>query len=822
MKERFTVTGMTCQACSSRVEKSVGKLNGVRTVSVNLLTNTMQVDYDENVLKSDDIKQAVVSAGYGIDESSASKVLSKDNEKADDKISREENNIKNGLIVSAVFLTVLMYISMGHMVNVPLPSVLTGHMNAANFAFIQFLLCIPIVFINRRYYVNGFKTLFRLSPNMDSLIAIGSGASLAYGIFAIFRINYGMANHNMDIVMTYHEDLYFETAAMILVLITFGKMLEARSKKKTSEALRSLMDMSPKTAVVLKSTGEETVNIENVMVGDIVLVKPGSSMPVDGVVIEGSTSVDESAITGESIPVYKKSGDKVIAATMNKNGAVKVRTEKLSTDSTFAQIVRLVENASQTKAPIAKLADKVASVFVPVVIAIALVTALVWMALGHSFEFALSMAICVLVISCPCALGLATPVAIMVGTGRGAKQGILIKSGEALEVAHNATHIVLDKTGTITNGKPVVIDVSAYGVSEETMLGIALSLEAQSEHPLAEAIVKYCDGKGIDKLPTEKFAAISGKGVSAYIDGKRYLAGNKRLMAEENISLGESEDAAEKLSEIGKTAMYFAKENAVIGIIAVADTVKPTSKAAIQRLKKMGLKVTMLTGDNEKTAKGIGNELGLDNIIAEVLPADKEAVVRHLQEEGEKVAMVGDGINDAPALERADISIAIGAGTDIARQSADIILIKNDLMDVVNAISLSKAVIRNIKQNLFWAFFYNCLGIPVAAGVFYNAFGLKLSPMIGAAAMSFSSIFVVTNALRLRGKEKKTMVTLNIEGMMCGHCVKHVTDAISGLGATDVNVSLEEKKAVFTMPAGQNVQAYIDAVTQEGYKCSLA
>ncbi|MEG1048964.1 MAG: heavy metal translocating P-type ATPase [Oscillospiraceae bacterium] len=842
MKEKFNITGMTCSACSSRVEKSVAKLEGVQNATVNLLTNSMQVEYDSDALAQGDIIGAVVHSGYGAvpDSANGSRAKKADSGTNKSKLVEEQMaDFKKRLWVSFSFLIPLMYISMGHMWGLPLPSFLMGHQNAIAFAFSQFLLCLPIVYINMGYFTKGFYTLFHGSPNMDSLIAVGSSSALIYGIFAIYRIGYGLGVGDMELVARYHMDLYFESAATILTLITLGKFLEAKSKGKTGEALSNLIDLAPKTALVERNGSEINLPIEEVVLGDIVLVKPGSSIPVDGVVTQGRTSVDEAAITGESMPVYKQEGMAVIGATLNKSGFIKVRATKVGQDTAFAQIIKLVEDASATKAPIAKIADKIAGVFVPVVMSIALVTGIVWFMSGSSFEFALSSAITVLVISCPCALGLATPVAIMVGTGKGAENGILIKSGEALETAHSINTVVLDKTGTITQGKPIVTDVIAMGLSKKDFVQLAASLEAKSEHPLAAAIVEHAKQNDLPLLVSEGFFAIEGKGLCATVDGGEYYAGNSRLMEEQGISILEHMDRINALAAQGKTPLIFAKSKVIIGIIAVADTVKSDSKVAIEQLRKMGLEVIMLTGDNQITAEGIGNGLNLSKIIAEVLPSDKAMIVEKLQKSGKKVAMVGDGINDAPALARADVGIAIGAGTDVAIESADIILMRDSLVGVVTAIRLSKAVIRNIKQNLFWAFFYNCLGIPLAAGVFYSTLGWKLSPMFGAAAMSFSSLFVVTNALRLKlfkatktdtidnsrqeyidieTKEKDSMIILKIEGMMCGHCVKHVQAALDGIEGVTATVDLEKNQAIVTSKTAIDTDLLVAAIKNAGYE----
>lgn len=729
------------------------------------------------------------------------------------------------------FLIPLMYVAMGHMVGLPQPSFLRGDVNAVSFALTQFLLCIPVLYINRAYFERGFRSLIHGAPNMDTLISVGSGASLIYGIFAIYRMGYGLGTQNMELVHRYLHDLYFESAVMILALINIGKYLEARSKGKTSEAIQKLMDLAPKTALVERNGQVVEIAAEDMLTGDILQVKPGSSIPADGVVIEGRTSVDEAAITGESMPVEKKEGDTVTAATLNKTGFIRMRAARVGQDTTFSQIIRLVEEASSSKAPIARMADKIAGIFVPTVMGIALLTGIVWLLMGAEFEFALSCAIAVLVISCPCALGLATPVAIMVGTGKGAENGILIKSGEALEVTHNVQSVVLDKTGTITEGKPVVTDIISFGMSENKILEISAALEKKSEHPLAEAVL--LKAKGMELPNAENFAAIPGKGITAKIQGNIYYAGNQKLMQEQGISCEKALSSMEKLSKEGKTPLILADEKQVFGIIGVADVVKPTSAKAIQELKKLGIQVIMLTGDNARTAKAIQKQLDIDTVIAEVLPQDKEREISRLQEEGKTVAMVGDGLNDAPALARADVGIAIGAGTDVAIESADIVLMKNDLQDVATAIELSKAVIRNIKENLFWAFFYNVCGIPLAAGVLYPVFGLKLSPMFGAAAMSLSSLFVVSNALRLRffhslkkgktqpesiqeKKEEKNMYTMKIEGMMCPHCQAAVTKALEALEGTKAEVNLEKKEAY--VETGLEKEALKKAVEDAGYQ----
>ena len=753
-KDFFDITGMTCSACANRIEKGVKKLPGIQEVSVNLLKNSMMVSYDETALNRDDIIQSVEKAGYGAsvkEETQKSQVSSNTGAEKKDAAKEQYKLMKKRLFWSAVFTIPLFYISMGHMFGWPLPQGLLGMENAMNFAFTQFLLLVPILFINSHYYKTGLRTLFEGSPNMDSLVALGSGAAVVYGIYAIYKISYGLGHMDMQMVDSFMMDLYFESAGTILTLITLGKTLEARAKGKTSDAITKLMDLAPKVARVERNGKEMRIPVEEVQAGEIIIVKAGESVPVDGVVLEGNSSVDESALTGESIPVEKHEGDTVIGATINKTGYFKMRATKVGNDTALAQIVRLVDEATSSKAPIAKLADKVSGVFVPIVITIAIVSTVVWLLAGYGLEFALSIGIAVLVVSCPCALGLATPTAIMVGTGRGATNGILIKSAEALETAHSLNTVVLDKTGTITQGKPVVTDIlTEKGKKEEEVLQIAASLEKLSEHPLAEAIVAEAKKRRINFLPVEDFKQIPGQGISGNINGKVCLAGNSRMMNAFRVSNDKLVRLGEQLADNGKTPLFFSYGGKMVGVVAVADVVKPTSKQAIQELSSMGIEVVMLTGDNKKTAQAIQKQVGVDRVVAEVFPEDKEKEIRRLQEQGKKVAMVGDGVNDAPALARADVGIAIGAGTDVAIESADFVLMKSDLLDVSTAIQLSKAVIRNIKQNLFWAFIYNIIGIPIAAGVFYLAFGLKMNPMIGALAMSFSSVFVVSNALRLR------------------------------------------------------------------------
>ena len=813
---------MTCSACSAHVEKSVKKLDGVKSVNVNLLQNNMHVDFDETAVSVDDIINAVVSGGYG------ASVAGKEQEKKDNKIDNEISNMKFRLIVSLACLVPLMYISMGHMWGWPFLSVFHGAENGITFALTQMLLTLPIMYVNRKYYITGFKTLFHGAPNMDSLIAIGSGAAFVYGIIAIYCIGYGLGHGDKEFAHSYMMNLYFESAAMILALITLGKFLESRAKGKTSQAIEKLIDLSPKTAVVIRDGKEITVGVDDVQIGEIVVVKAGQSVPLDGVIVEGNGAIDESAITGESIAVEKNVGDKVIGATINKSGYFKFKVEKVGEDTALSQIIYLVEEASASKAPIAKLADKVSGIFVPVVISIAVITIIVWLLLGKGVSFALSMGISVLVISCPCALGLATPTAIMVGTGKGAQYGILTKSAESLETAHQVDTVVLDKTGTITEGKPSVTDIAPVGISDKELLQIAASIEYLSEHPLAKAIVEKADG--LEFSDVADFEQIVGQGVKGNVDGKKVLAGNYKMMRENNIEVSEDEIFAND----GKTSLYFAVDNKFVGIIAVADTIKETSRQAIEDMRNMGLDVIMLTGDNAVTANAIKNKLPLSSAVAEVLPSDKEEEVRKLQQSGHKIAMVGDGINDAPALTRADVGIAIGAGTDIAIESADIVLMKSDLQDVVTSIELSHSVIKNIKENLFWAFFYNALGIPIAAGVLYGIAGLKLNPMIAALAMSFSSVFVVSNALRLRffkpkcnniktvknEKENITMTkTIKINGMMCSHCTGRVGEVLNAIDGVSAEVSLDNGgQAVVTLAKDVSDDVLKKAVVDAGYE----
>lgn len=835
MKEKFNVTGMTCSACSAHVEKSVGKLEGVQSVNVNLLQHSMTVTFEPDVVDSGAIIQAVKHGGYGASLADAKEVAPN----PQNTVADEMKEMKFRLISSFCFLIPLFYISMGHMIGAPLPAILLGEENILIFALVQLFLTLPILFVNKKYFTVGFQALWNRSPNMDSLIALGSAASVLYSVFAIFAMAYYMGRSDVMHAHHYVMELYFESAAMILTLITVGKYLETRSKGKTSEAISKLMNLAPKMATIIKNGEEIEVSIEEVHEGDVLIVRPGYSIPVDGTIIEGFSAVDESAITGESIPVEKQVGNSVIGATVNKSGYFKMTATRVGKDTTLSQIITLVEEAGASKAPIAKLADKVSGVFVPIVIGIALVSAVVWLIVGQPFAFALSIGIAVLVISCPCALGLATPTAIMVGTGKGAENGILIKSAESLEIAHQLDTVVLDKTGTLTEGKPKVTDViPAQGVLKNPFLRLAASLETLSEHPLAEAVVEYAKETEIKILEAKNLLATPGQGIEAEIDGKIIYGGNLKMMQEKNINIGEYLQKGETLANEGKTPLYFAEDNKFLGLLALADTLKESSKDAVDAFHHMGIDVVMLTGDNQRTADAIAKKLGI-LAIADVLPQDKEQEVRRLQELGKKVAMVGDGINDAPALTRADVGIAIGAGTDVAMESADIILMKSDLMDAVTAVQLSQATIRNIKQNLFWAFFYNTLGIPLAAGIFYPAFGLKLNPMFAAAAMSFSSVFVVGNALRLKlfrpqkhiantdlhqpkeqtQKEETSMKkVLKIEGMSCGHCTGRVEKALNGLDGVTAQVSLDDKSATVTLTNDISDETLIQTVTDAGYE----
>lgn len=836
MKQSFDVTGMSCAACSARVEKCVGSLEGVKNVSVNLLKNSMSVEYDETALDDSDIIKAVEDGGYGAapktDMSGAKPAAAKNEDSAADAM-------LNRLIVSAVFSVILMYTAMGGMLSLPMPSFLCGAENSGLLALTELLLVLPIMAVNAAYYKRGISSLFHGAPNMDSLIAVGSGASFLFSVFTTYIIIYDLSHGMPEAAAERAGMLYYDSAGMILTLITLGKFFEARAKKKTTDAIYKLMDLSPKTASVIRDGRETEIPAAELRVGEIIIVRSGLAVPADGVITEGSGSVDESAVTGESIPAEKTAGDKVTGGTVCSSGYFTMRAERVGADTTLSQIIRLVDEATTSKAPVAKMADKVSGVFVPVVMGIALVTAAVWLLLGAGAQAALTAAVSVLVISCPCALGLATPTAIMVGTGKASSGGILIKSAEALERAGKLDTVVLDKTGTVTEGVPQVKEVALMnGVTEEELLQTAYSLERLSSHPLAGAVVRYAESRGITALTVEGFSQSDGIGISGRIGKALVTAGNIRSLGKEDKTAAE---AAGRLSENGGTPMIFTRDGQVIGIISAADAIKPTSPEAVRELKDLGMRVILLTGDNERTAAAIAKAAGIDEVIAGVLPAEKEEKISALLGEGRNVAMVGDGINDAPALARADVGIAIGAGTDIAMDSADIVLMKSDLYDVVNAVRLSRVVMRNIRQNLFWAFFYNSIGIPIAAGAL-SGLGIVLSPMIGAAAMSFSSVCVVTNALRLRrfgfGSPKSAVITrvndeiketeekevssmektvLNVEGMMCQRCAAHVKKALEGVeGVVEAKVDLDSKTAEVTGTASR--EALVAAVTEEGYE----
>ncbi|WP_151950115.1 heavy metal translocating P-type ATPase [Aliarcobacter butzleri] len=833
--QKFDIKGMTCSACSTAVDRNVKKLEGINEVNVNLLNNSMIVKYDENVLNNETIIKKVQDAGY--------EAFLVENGKKTQKNSTEENlakietnELKNRLIISFIFAIPLFYISMGHMLNWYLPHLFHGYSNAITFAFTQFLLALPIVFINIKYYKVGFKTLYKGSPNMDSLIAIGTSAAMIYGVFSIYKIGYGLGNNDIDIVIQYSHDLYFESAAIVLTLITLGKFLEARAKENTSEAINKLINLTPKTALVLRNNQEIEIPVDELVLKDIVIVKPGNIVPTDGVIIFGNSSIDESMLTGESLPVSKKVGDKVIGASINKSGSFKFEVTKLGEDTVLSQIIKLIEEASSSKAPISKLADRISAIFVPTVIVISILVTVTWLFLGYSFEFALSIGIAILVISCPCALGLATPTAIMVGTGKGAQNGILIKSAESLEIAHTINTVVIDKTGTITEGKTQVTDIfTSEKITQDKLLQLCATIEKNSEHPLSDAILKKAQEKEIELLNATDFEALNGLGIKAKVEDRLFYIGNKKLLDSKNISLDLFYEKSEKLANEGKTPIFIADENEVLGLIAISDVLKPTSKDAILEFEKMGLEVIMLTGDNYKTANAIAKQININNVIAEVLPQDKEKEIQKLQSLGKKVAMIGDGINDAPALVRADVGIAIGAGTDIAIESANIVLVKSDLLDAVKAIQLSNAVIKNIKQNLFWAFFYNIIGIPLAAGAFYIMLGWKLSPMFAGAAMSLSSVTVVLNALRLKlfepkisknlleqnniSKGDKMEKILKVDGMTCGHCKARVEKVVSAIDGVDsVDVDLSSKNVTVKMSKDISEQTLSDVIVDAGYE----
>lgn len=808
-KERYAVTGMTCSACSAHVQKAVAAVPGVHSVQVNLLQNNMTVEFEEAETTPETIFAAVKKAGYGAAPLSESGMAAAPTGGTPIVSAHAE---RNRLIWSIVFLIPLFYIGMGHMLNIfPLPSVLKGHSSMMLIALIELVLVTPILFLNRKYFIKGTTTLLHGAPTMDTLIALGSAVSFCYSLYATFAIAYDMGQMDMDAAHSHMNQLYYESAGMILTLISLGKFLEARSKAKTTDAISSLVKLTPQTALVRRNGVKQEIPTASIQVGDTILVKTGAAIPADGTVISGQGSVDESALTGESLPVEKQVGDRILSATTCRSGYLEYRAEQVGADTTLSQIIRLVEEAGSSKAPIARLADKISGVFVPIVISIAIITLIVWLLTGNPFSMALKAAVSVLVISCPCALGLATPTAIMVGTGQGAKNGILIKSAESLETAHSVKAVVLDKTGTLTKGIPTVMDVlPEEGVSAETLLSVAYALEQPSEHPLAAAIVTYCKQQNIPLQPAEQFAQTAGQGVSGICNGMHCFGGNQKMMEVHHLSLPSTEKQ-EAFAKAGKTPLYFAADGKLLGTLTAADPIRQTSRTAVAEFQRMGLDVILLTGDNRLTAEAIAQQAGITHVIADVLPQDKAMQVKQLQADGKKTAMIGDGINDAPALTQADVGIAIGAGTDAAIDSADIVLMRNDLQDAVTAIQLSRATIRNIKENLFWAFIYNLIGIPIAAGVFYPIFGWEMNPMIGAAAMSFSSVFVVSNALRLRrfrpfGKSanKKADTTpvangeivIQIKGMMCEHCVAAVTKALQSVsGVTEMRVVLSENRA---------------------------
>lgn len=844
MKKRFDVSGMSCSACQANVTRAVEKL-GVNEVNVNLISQSMSVDYNPDMISDEDIITAVEKIGYGARlKSDENKIITKSPE--DKELAKDEDNTKFRLKISFLFLIPLMYVSMGPMFGLPLPYYLIGYKGSLLNAIVQFLLTLPVLIVNRKFFINGFKGLINRAYNMDTLIALGSSSAFIYGLFAILRIAYGFSFGDEEIIHQYMHNLYFESSAMILTLITLGKYFEARSKGQTKASLEHLINLAPKQATIIKDNEEIVVSVDQIKKGDIVLIKPGDSIPVDGKIIEGSSLVDESAITGESIPIAKNIDDRVISATINKQGSFKFIATEVGDDTTLSQIINLVNEANETKAPIARIADKIAAIFVPAVIIISIITFIIWKIMGYSFEFALNMMISVLVISCPCALGLATPMAIMVATGKSAELGLLFKNAEALENLHKVDSILLDKTGTITNGKPIVTDIDTI-LNEDEFIKIAASIENSSEHPLSNAIVLYAKDNDIDLEKVDEFSAISGKGIIGKLNSTTYYGGNEKLMLDNDIDISSYKNLAEKYSSDGKTAMYFSDDKKVLGIIAVMDTPKTTSKLAIEELKKLSYEVIMLTGDNEKTGEAIRKNLSIDKKIAEVLPKDKDKVVKNLQDMGKKVAMVGDGINDAPALARSDIGIAIGNGTDVAIDSADIVLMRNSLLDIVNSINLSKETIKIIKENLFWAFFYNVILIPVASGILYPAFGIKLNPMFAAFAMSMSSIFVCLNSLRLRSfkakfenqeviedstkeileenikgeksmKENKKLI-VNVEGMSCEHCKANVEKALNSLDFVEkAEVDLKNKIAEVTYSDLANEEAIENAIKDAGYE----
>lgn len=813
MKQKFDVKNMHCASCASNVEKITKSINGVNNATVNLLKNSLYVDFDENKISIKDIEKAVTLGGYP---------TTKESDIKSDQYESEQKSLKTRFIVSLIFMIPLFYISMGSMMGWPFLSFFSKHGNEIIFATIQFILLLPIVYINRSYFIQGIRAILKKSPNMDSLVAIGSGAALLYGIIVLVKMFY------VSDIMTLHSmlhDLYFESAGTILTLITLGKMLESRAKKKTTESISKLMDLSPKVAMVIRDGKETDILTEDIILEDIIVVKAGTTIPVDGEIIEGNGCIDESAITGEPIPVDKEVGDKVIGATINTFGYFKMKALKIGKDTTLSRIIKLVDEATSSKAPIAKLADKISGIFVPIVIIIALVTFIVWYVASKDYSFAITMGISVVVISCPCALGLATPTAIMVGTGRGAANGILIKSAESLEVTHKVDTVVLDKTGTVTYGTISVNKIYTYDYLESEVLKVGASLEKLSEHPIARAIVDRYGDNELYKI--DNFRQMQGHGILGDIDADLYLCGNKVMMIDNGVDIGKYSSFEAEIRENGQTPIFIAKNKDCIALLAISDVIKKEVKSAVEKLKEMKIDVIMLTGDTNSSAKFIANKVGIDNVISDVLPQDKEEVVRKLQDDGKIVAMVGDGINDSPALARADIGIAIGTGTDIAIDCADIVLMRDNTMDIVSAIELSKATMKNIKQNLFWAFIYNIIGIPIAAGIFYSSLGLRLNPMFAAFAMSFSSVFVVTNALRLRFikfknnsvKEIKLENKIFIENMMCESCEKRVKEILNSFsGIENVEVKLNDKMVQFYNKDNIDINEITNKLNDAGYK----
>lgn len=848
---KFQVTGMTCAACQANVTKVTLKTQGVLSAEVNLLSGQMTAVFDENLTNENEIIKAVNNIGYGIkvfDTNSKNNSLKNQWQKRKEDEEKEVRNMKKRLFSSVIILAFLMYIAMGNMMGLPLPSFITGVENALLNSVIQIILTVPVLIINRKFFIQGFKGLIKRAANMDSLVALGSSAAFLYGIFAVIMMVKATSHGDAQSLAHYSHQLYFESSAMILTLVTVGKFLESRSKSKTGDALGKLVELSPKTANVIRDGNEITIEAEDIVVGDEIIIRPGERIAVDGVITKGSGSVDQSAVTGESLPVEKGQGDKVISATLNKSGTFYMTASKVGENTTISQIIKLVENASVSKAPIARLADKVSGVFVPVVMGISLLTFLVWLIFGSDFENALSFGITVLVISCPCALGLATPVAIMVGTGKAAENGILIKSAVTLETLGKADTVVLDKTGTLTSGQMSVSDIIVIDktLSQNEFIALCGAVEKGSEHPLGDAVRRKAEEMKLSLPEVSEFKAFQGKGVTATINGDKFIAGNKRFLTENKINCNAVEKYMDDFSAVGKTPLVFVKNNAIIGVIAVADTIREDSIKAIEGFKKSGKKTVMLTGDNSGAAKYVGEKTGIDLVISDLLPADKEKQILLLQEKGERVVFIGDGINDAPALTTADIGIAIGAGSDIAIDCADIVLIKNSLSDAVKAIELSNAVMRNIKMNLFWAFFYNCLGIPLAAGLFYPLWGIKLSPMIGSAAMSLSSLCVVTNALRLKFFKSKLIKTetqnsdnndntinkpkgfdnmektIKVEGMMCPRCEAHVVKALTAIdGVESATASHEENIAKVTLSKDVADDILIKTIIDEGYEATI-